>query len=113
MYLVRPIWWSRVVRSFAVVTLGFGSDETESIKLLVNPNSLQLLIVRGSSQGLRRAFVSLCFRLQNPSYFFFNVLLSKYCCINRTFNAVVVSDGGSQNSPLSVADVGRVDLLNP
>lgn len=57
MYFVSPMECSRVERSFDAVTLtlGFGSEETESIKLLLKPKSCPFLTEeRGSSHGLRR-----------------------------------------------------------
>jgi hypothetical protein len=46
---------NRVERSLAAATLGFGKDETESIKLLLKPKSGPFFTEEtGSSHGLRR-----------------------------------------------------------
>ena len=95
MYLASPIEWSSVGRSFAVVKLGLGSDDTESIKLLVNPNSAgpDPLPFRagGSSHGLRP-------REPLPP---------------DSDLSVVVESGVSQKSPFSDVEGWRVDLLKP
>jgi hypothetical protein len=54
-YLVSPMECNRVERSLAAATLGFGKDETESIKLLLKPKSGPFFTEEiGSSHGLRR-----------------------------------------------------------
>ena len=91
--MASPIEWSSVGRSFAVVKLGLGSEDTES--WFVNPNSAgpDPLPFRagGSSHGLRP-------REPLPP---------------DSDLSVVVESGVSQKSPFSDVEGWRVDLLKP